>query len=95
VPGPEAEPDQDEDADEVVDDGCPRDGDEAAARVEQSGPEREEAVGGDLDDEPPQKGGGDLAFELDPLGIGGLGVAVERGQRVDGCRAQRRARRWW
>ena len=83
VAGPESEPDQDADADEVVDDRRPGDRDEAAAGVEERGGQGEEPVGGDLDDEPAQERGGDLALEDDAvdLGGGGRGYRARSGRR--------------
>ena len=82
-PRHEAEPDQDPDADQVVDDRGPGDGDEAPLRVEQGGGQREETVGGDLDHEPAQQGGGVGALDHD--GVNELGVrrGIERGQGRD------------
>ncbi len=81
--GPQPEPHQYPDADEVVDDRRPGHGHEAPPRVEQSRAQREEPVGGDLDHEPAQKRGGHLALEHDALDVGGRRVRIEHGQGVD------------
>ena len=83
APGPQPEPHQDPDADDVVDDRGPGDGDEAAPGVEQCGRQHEEAVGGDLDHEPAQEPGGDLALEQHTVDLVRARVRIEHGERVD------------
>ena len=83
LPGPESEPDQDSDADEVVDDGRPGDRDEAPAGVQQRGAECEEAVGADLDHEPAQERRGDLALEDEVLELRVAGMGIGDGQSGD------------
>ena len=68
----DAEPDEDTDADEVVDDRRPGDGHEAPLRVEQRGGQGEDAVGGDLDHEPAQQRRGVGALGRD--GVDEVGV---------------------
>ena len=94
-PGQEAEPDQDGDADQVVDDRRPGHGDEAPLGVEERGGQREDAVGGDLDHEPAQQRGGDGALGRDGVDEVGVRRRIERGQRRDegGGQHQRRHRR--
>ena len=72
VAGPQAEPDQDGDADDVVDDGRPGHGHELAPGVEERRAQREEAVGGDLDHEPAQEPGGHLALEQHAVQLAGV-----------------------
>ena len=94
APGQEAEPDQDADADQVVDDGRPGHGDEAPSGVEERGGQREEAVGGDLDHEPAQQGGGVGAFGHDGVDEVGVRGRIEGGQRRDeGGRQDQRGHR--
>ncbi len=65
TPRQDAEPDEDPDADQVVDDRRPGDGDEPPLGVEERGGQREDAIGGDLDHEPAQQRGGDGALGRD------------------------------